>query len=82
MARLREPEALADHEWPPHFADPDAWATAGERYDAIMAWALEHHPSRRWPNFVDQPWMNASGLGIVEQRAFRAAGIESMAGLD
>lgn len=71
MARLRQPEALTSHEWPPEFADPHAWATPRERYDAIHTWALEYHPSRRFPGFIDQHWMNESGLRRIEQAAHR-----------
>ncbi len=41
------------------------------RCRAIADWAHAHHPSPRWPAFIDQHWMNASGLRAVQQRAER-----------
>lgn len=52
--------------------------TAGRRVAALRAWAHTYHPSERWPNFVDQHWMNASGLRRIEQQADRAANRESL----
>ncbi len=46
---------------------------AQRRVLAIRAWAHEHHPSSRWPAFIDQHWMNKSGLRVVQQAAARAA---------
>ena len=78
MARRRQQEALTSHEWPSEFADPQAWATPRERSEAIHAWAREHHPSPRWPGFIDQHWMNASGLRRIEQQADRTAHREAL----
>jgi len=48
------------------------------RAGAISAWAVTHHPSETWPNFVDHAWMRASGLGAIDQAATRAVWLHDL----
>lgn len=62
---------LAEHDvtlpaWQVEKPSPEA-----RRARVIGAWASKHHPSKQWPAFRDEQWMNTSGLRAVEQAARR-----------
>ena len=76
--------SAASREWlTSHGVDVAQSARSGKtpaqrRARAIKSWAHAHHPSSRWPNFIDQHWMNASGLRQIEQQADRIAYREAL----
>ncbi len=57
----------------------DESTPAARRCRAIGDWAHAHHPSRRWPGFIDQHWMNESGLRRIQQSANRDRMIHALA---
>lgn len=57
--------------------------TADERQlTALRSWVYSFHPSERWSNFVDNAWMNSSGLRKVEQAVARRVWARDLRGDD